>query len=157
MGAEGGSEAFFAEAEKHYLRAVELAPVTRLFYENLLLLYARFAKVEEAGALLGKVEAADKELAPSLLVVGASTLSQWSRSGLPTWTPAAKAAIAKAALDWSRRGLALEPGNAEYALATAVFAENAGDRGQARRWVDEALRLRPGYPDALQYKAQKRL
>ena len=157
LGSESGSEDFYVEAQKHYLEAVELAPVTRLFYENLLLLDARFAKVKEAGQLLDKVEATDKELAPSLLIAGASTMFQWRLSKTPAWTPAAQQAAQVAALDWTRRAMALDPSNAEYALAMAVFQESLGKRDEARRYGLEALRIKPGYEEALRYMKEKKL
>lgn len=142
--AEAGNQAFYKQAEARYLEAVKLAPVTRLFYENLILLEAHYAGLEVVSAVMDQVQARDPELAPSLLIAAASTLFQWRDSGLPVWTPAKRKAATAAALDWAQRAQSLHPGDAEQTLALAIFAQAAGHRADAQRWAQEALRLKPG-------------
>lgn len=151
LGAEAGNADFYAPAAAHYMDAVELAPVTRLFYENLLLLQARYARIQDAGIVLDKVEATDKELAPSLLIAGASTFFQWRRSGLPAWTAEAQKQALAAARGWGQRALALAPGNADYMLTQAVFEDASGDKAAAKRYCQQALQLKPGFPEAQRY------
>lgn len=143
MGAEAGHQPFFKEAEARYLEALERAPVTRLFYENLLLLYARYAAIEQASAVLDTVEARDKELAPQLLIAAASTFFQWRDSGQSAWTPERRKAAAEAAMAWGLRAQALRPGDGDQVTALAIFAQALGRDAEARRWAAEALRLKP--------------
>jgi O-antigen ligase len=157
MGAEAGSEDFMAEAEAYYLEALERAPVTRLFYENLLLLYARYARLEGAAKLLDVVEARDTELAPGLLIAAASTFFQWRDSGHAAWTPQRRQAAAEAALDWGLRAQALRPDYGDQALALAVFSQALGRSAEARRWAAEAKHLKPGDPQVMEFLRQRGL
>jgi tetratricopeptide (TPR) repeat protein len=155
FGAEAGNADCFEQAQKHYMEAVALAPVTKLFYENLLLLQARYARVREAGTLMDTVEAVDKELAPTLLMEAASTFFQWRTSGQPAWDPKARAAALAAAVDWSRRALALAPDKADYAFSLAVFEDAAGRRADSIRDARRALELDPGLDPARKFLAGK--
>lgn len=157
LGAEGGNADFFEQAQKYYLQAVDLAPVTRLFYENLLSLQANFARLKDAGTLMDKVEATDKELAPILLMEAASTFFQFRDSTLPVWSPDAKAAALTAEVDWTAKAAALDPGNADYALALAVFEGLAGRRGDAAHWAHRALDLNPSLDAARKFLVESHL
>jgi hypothetical protein len=167
MGAEAGSANFLPLAEKHYLDAIAIAPVTRLFYENLLLLYARYAMLDGAKALMDKVEARDKELAPSLLMAGAGTFYQWRGMAVPAWTPAKKKEAQSVCLDWARRAVALAPAAfrdareqsdyADYAFSLASFYLDSGQRIPAKAALNRALEWRPGDPAMLQYKKDHQL
>jgi hypothetical protein len=169
MGAEAGNASFLPDAQKNYLDAIRIAPVTRLFYENLLLLYARYAKVKEAGALLDSLEARDKELAPSILIAAASTFYQWRQNpaGNPAWDAAARKASLGPILDWARRSVALapkdfldprdQPAFGDYAYTLAVFEEDAGQHGAAKAALAQGLRWKPGDADMLKFKKLKGL
>jgi hypothetical protein len=169
MGAEAGDAAYLEKAEQRYLEAVEIAPVTRLFYENLLILYARYAKLEQADALLKKLEARDQELAPSLLMAAASTFYQWksAKAQAPAWDDAARRKAAPFVLDWCRRFLALAPKEfqdprdrkmfSEGANATAVFREAAGDRAGAKAALAQGEAWEPAGPAVQAWRKSKGL
>jgi hypothetical protein len=143
MGADAGSQSFYDLAAAAYNEALDRAPVTRLFYENLILLQAHYARIEETGVLLDKLEARDKELAPQILIAAASTFFQWRESGLPVWTPQRKALGAQKAMEWGLRAEALHPGDAEQHATLAIFAEAVGHRAEAKHWAEEALQQKP--------------
>jgi len=156
MGAENGDKDFFEQSQTYYLQAVDLAPVTRLFYENLLGMQASFAAWQDADALMDKVEATDKELAPVLLMEAASTFFQWRDSDKPVWNAKTKAAALKAETGWVSRAVALAPGNADYAFSLAVFEEQEGNRAEAAHWAHKALELNPGLDAARKFLAEQR-
>jgi hypothetical protein len=149
LAAEAGAADFFPGAETHYLAAIRIAPVTRLFYENLILLYARYAKLKEAAALMDSLEARDKELAPSLLTAAASTFFQWREDGGPAWDAKAKQAALPLALGWARRSVALAPAKfldardqaafADFALALASFEMAAGHPAESKAASAKAI------------------
>jgi O-antigen ligase len=167
MAAEAGAADYFPAAEEHYRAAIRIAPVTRLFYENLLLLYARYAKLKEAAVLMDSLEARDKELAPSLLSAAASTFFQWRQSAGPGWDAAAKQAAQIQALDWARRSVALAPSTfldardqaafGDFAFSLAGFEMAAGHRAQAKEALAKALAWKPGDAEILKYKQQNKL
>jgi tetratricopeptide (TPR) repeat protein len=157
MLAENGDKDFFEHSKEYYLEAVDLAPVTRLFYENLLGMEASFAAWEDAEILMDKVEAKDKELAPVLLMEAASTFFQWRDSDSPVWDAKTKAAALDAETGWVARAVALAPGNANYAFSLAVFEDQGGHRAEAARWARKALELDPGLDAAKKFLAEKRL
>ncbi|HEX9138560.1 MAG TPA: tetratricopeptide repeat protein, partial [Steroidobacteraceae bacterium] len=47
------------------------------------------------------------------------------------------------------RALQLEPGNLAATGALASIATHRGEHGDARRWAEQALKLAPGFPDAI--------
>ncbi|HTB22911.1 MAG TPA: tetratricopeptide repeat protein [bacterium] len=155
--AQGGNRQFFEQAQAYYLQAVALAPVTRLFYENLMGMQASFADVADADALMDTVEARDKELAPVLLMEAAGTFFQWRDSNLSAWNAQAKAAAQAAELDWTARAVALDPTNASYALSLGVFYLQAGRRAEAGLWAHKALALDPGLDAAKNFIKENRL
>ena len=151
LACEQGDDSAYPLSVDHYMQAISRAPTTRLFYENMLLLQARYADLDGAGLAMDRVEAADKPLASSLLLSAASTFFQWRGSKAPAWTAQKRAAAMPRVLDWASRARALDPDNADTTLALAVFEDEAGHRAEAQHWLKEALRLRPGFPDALAY------
>ncbi len=158
-GALSGDRDFYAKAETYYLQAVERAPVTRLFYENLLALEARFADVPGAEALLARAVRADREkaMAPRLLLEASSTFFQYRGSDLPPWGPAAVREAAAAELRWSEEAAALRPRDAQTALAVAILQLQEGRRREAAAWARKALGLDPAFTDAIHFLAQSRL
>jgi len=167
MGAEAGNADFLPEAARHYEEAIRIAPVTRLFYENLLLLYARYAKLDEAAQLMDSLEARDPELAPSILIAAGSTFYQWRLNPSPGWNAARRKAALPLILAWGRRALALAPKDlsdprqratfGDYALTLAVFEQSSGHRAEAKAAIAKALEWKPGDKDVLAYKAQQSL
>ena len=157
LGAENGNVDFFEKSQEYYLQAIALAPVTRLFYENLLSQQARFARLKDAGDLMDKMEARDKELAPILLIEGASTFLQYRNSSFPAWDTKTKIAALKAELDWTARAVALAPDNADYAFSLAVFKAQTGDRAGAAQWARKALMLNPSLDAARRFLAENHL
>ncbi|HTB33983.1 MAG TPA: hypothetical protein VK842_03920, partial [bacterium] len=151
LACEQGDDSAYPLSVAAYMRAIARAPTTRLFYENMLLLQARYADLDGAGQAMDRVEAADKTLAASLLLSAASTFFQWRGSQVPAWNSQKKAEAMPRILDWASRARALDPDNADCTMALAVFEGEAGHRDKAQRWLREALRLRPGFPDALAY------
>ncbi len=166
MGAEAGDAKFLPDAELHYQAAIRIAPVTRLFYENLLVLYARYAKFKEASVILDSLEARDKELAPSILIAAASTFYQWRQTPSPAWNAAARKASLPLIVGWARRCVALAPlpfkdprdqaAFGDYAYTLAIFEDAAGQHEQARRDLAQGLRWKPGDEDMLKYKKAQR-
>jgi tetratricopeptide (TPR) repeat protein len=47
------------------------------------------------------------------------------------------------------RALELEPGNLAATVALASIATHRGEHDEARRWAEQALKLAPGFPDAV--------
>lgn len=141
----------YPQAAAEYGRALDCAPATRLFYENLLFLQAHFADLDGADKAMRRVKAADPELAPPLLMAAASTFFQWRDSPAPAWTAERKARVLPQALDWAKQAAALDPGNADYAESVAVFAQASGQRDEAARWSRLALRLNPRHAEALRF------
>ena len=47
------------------------------------------------------------------------------------------------------RALQLEPGNLAATAALASIATHRGEHGEARSWAEQALKLAPGFPDAV--------
>ena len=47
------------------------------------------------------------------------------------------------------RALELEPGNLAATAALASIATHRGEHDEARRWAEQALKLAPGFPDAV--------
>lgn len=167
MGAEAGAAEFLPEAAKHYEAAIRIAPVTRLFYENLLLLYARYAKLDEADAQMKSLVERDPELAPSILVAAASTFYQWRSSDAPAWGPAQRKAALPLILRWGQQAVQLAPASfrdprdkaafGDYALTLAVFELASGNRPAAKAAIAKALEWKPGDANILAYKAQQKL
>jgi O-antigen ligase len=157
LACEQGDDSAFPLSVAAYMQAISCAPTTRLFYENMLLLQARYADLAGAGLAMDRVEAADKPLAASLLLSAASTFFQWRGSAVPAWTAQKRAAALPVVVDWASRARALDPGNADTTMALAVFEDEAGHRGDAQHWLHQALLLRPGFPDALAYAKSKHL
>jgi hypothetical protein len=167
MAAQAGAADYVPLAETQYLAAIRIAPVTRIFYENVLLLYAHYAKLKEAAALMDSLEARDKELAPSLLMAAASTFFQWRQSSEPSWTPQAKSASLPQALNWARRGVALAPASfldardqaafGDYALSLAGFEMIARHRPEAKAALALASKWKPGDPAIQRYKLEDHL
>ena len=167
MGAEAGAAEFLPEAAKHYEEAIRIAPVTRLFYENLLLLYARYAKLKEAQAQMDSLVARDPEMAPSILIAAASTFYQWRGSNTPAWGKAERQAALPVILAWGRQAVALAPPSfrdprdkaafGDYALTLAVFEQASGHRAEAKAAIAKAMDWKPGDKNILDYKAQQKL
>jgi O-antigen ligase len=78
--AQDSAPEFLPKAEENYLAAVRLAPVTKLFYENLILQYARYGDLEKCGALLAPVEGRDPGLASQLYLEAAGTFTEIAQS-----------------------------------------------------------------------------
>lgn len=57
------NQQYLAESEKYYLKAIERAPVTGLFYNNLIDLYIRHGLTAQALPLFEKLEIIDKNMA----------------------------------------------------------------------------------------------
>lgn len=57
------NQQYLAESEKYYLKAIERAPVTGLFYNNLIDLYIKHGLVAQALPLFEKLEIIDKNMA----------------------------------------------------------------------------------------------
>lgn len=142
--AEAGAASFYPKAVAHYQEALKRAPATRLFHENLLLLHARYAGLEAAGAQLDALAAREPELAAHLLAAAAATFFQWRDSGGEAWTPERRRAAAQSAQAWALRSWSLRPDDADTALSLAAFSRALGQADQARRWAAEARRLNPG-------------
>jgi len=157
MGADGGDAADYPRSIAAYQQAIGRAPGSKLFYENVLLQQAHFADLDGAQQVLDHAAAADLGLAPALHMAAASTFFQWRGSTAPAWTPPLRQRALASIAAWAQKALALDPGNADYALSVAEFSLAAGDRAAALRCTREALRLRPGFPDALTWAQQQRL
>jgi hypothetical protein len=165
--AEAGAADFYPPAAEHYRDAIRIAPVTRLFYENLVLLNARYAKLKDTADLMDSLEARDKDLAPGVLIAAASTFFQWRKSGDGPWTAQAKQAALPLCASWAKRAVALAPAHfsdprdqdafADYAFTWAVFAEAAGERQDARVALARSLQWKPKNPDLAAFKKQKGL
>jgi tetratricopeptide (TPR) repeat protein len=56
---------YFENAQNYYLTAINKAPVTGLFYSNLIELYIGLGKIDKAMPLLAKLENYDKNMAAS--------------------------------------------------------------------------------------------
>ncbi|MGH7442925.1 MAG: O-antigen ligase family protein, partial [bacterium] len=158
FGAEAGSRDYFVQAQIYYLQAVDLAPVTRLFYKNLLQMQARYADAQDADSLLAvAIAASPRELAPRLLLEAASTFYQYRDTDLAPWDAAAKAAAKDYETRWAAKAVALEPTNADDALALAVFELQGGRRDQANQWAHRALALNPKLAAAAIFLKENRL
>jgi tetratricopeptide (TPR) repeat protein len=57
------NQQYLAESEKYYLKAIERAPVTGLFYNNLIDLYIRHGLISQAKPYMEKLETIDKNMA----------------------------------------------------------------------------------------------
>jgi tetratricopeptide (TPR) repeat protein len=152
-----GDLAYLPRALDAYRQAIGRAPAARLFYENALLLEARYAELDQAQAFLDIVAAHDPGLAPGLHMAAASTFFQWRSSKSPAWTPAKQRAALDKAVAWSVKARQLEPANPDYAFSAAVFLLASGQRQAAQASVSEALRLRPAFPEAQAWVTAQRL
>ena len=167
LSAEAGNGDFMPKAEEHYLDAIRIAPVTRIFYENLLLLYARYARLGPAAKLMDSLQARDKEMAPSVLIAAASTFYQWRNGNDPHWNAASKKAAMPLIVSWARRCIALVPKEmtdprdqatfADYSYSAAVFEYEAGNRAEARAALNDALIYKPKDEEILRFKKNAKL
>ena len=157
LACEQGDDTAYAPAMAAYLRAIDCAPATRLFYENLLLLQAHYADLDGADQALRKAVAADPDLASQLLLAAASTFFQWRSSKSPAWTPQKKAEALPMVVGWASKARTLDPDNADTTLALAVFEQEAGQKREAQRWLREAVRLRPGFDEALRWAKEQQI
>jgi hypothetical protein len=155
--ADLGDPAYLPKALAAYRDAIGRAPAARLFYENALLLGARYAELDAAQQFLDHVAAHDPGLAPALHMAAASTYFQWRGSKAPAWTPAKQRDALAKAVAWAQTARRLEPANADYAFSAAVFLLAAGQRDAAIASVREALQWRPAFPEAQAWVKEQRL
>jgi tetratricopeptide (TPR) repeat protein len=126
-----------------YAQAIERAPSTRLFYENLLLLCARHARLETAAQTLQGLAARDPELAPDLLVAAAGTFLQAAGEGDPVWTGERRQEARRLCLTWVELARSLAPEDAQIAAAAAGIQAALGRNDEARRNANAAIALDP--------------
>ncbi len=156
----------YAEAEKHYRRAIEIDDQFFLAKANLALLLNQLGRNTEAETLLREVVAAQPSSAEAafnlglLLAEGGNTAEaeQVLRAALkadPTLAAAAyNLAVLVAprkpaeAVELSRKAAQARPDEPRYAWTLAYFQDRTGDRSGAARTLEDLLRRDPGHGDA---------
>jgi O-antigen ligase len=156
MAADQGDRARYALAMQAYQQAIDRAPASKLFYENALLLQAHYADLDGAQRLLDRLRTADPYLSPTVHLAAASTFLQWRNAKAPAWTAPQRQRALGLCADWALVAQAQAPADADTALAASQVCQAAGRRDQALRCLREALRLRPGFPEALSWAQAQR-
>lgn len=154
MAFDAGEPSYYPKAMAAYQRAIDRAPSTKLFYENALLLQAHAADLDGAQHILDRVRGADQYLAPPVEMAAAGTFLQWRNSKTPAWTPQRRSLALQKAAAWSLLAQAGAPDDPAIALATAQIQWATGQRDQAQRCLQAALRASPGFPAALAWAQQ---
>lgn len=151
---EGGDRSAIAPSERHYLDAIRLAPSTRLFYENLILLYAQNGMAGEGLKLLEPLQLREPGLAGQLYMSLGTTYYQWIQGGAPKEkAPAMKAA----ALEALAKAAQLDAGNADIPYVTGVIYFNEKNRKLAREYMLKALAINPQHDLAGKFIQSNRL
>ena len=144
--AEEGQASYVALSEKNYFDAVALAPSTKLFYENLLLLYAQNGMGPEALQLLRPLEARERDLAGQLYLSEGTTFYQWSQNLKDAkGVKEKKAAMLKTALAALAKAQELSPENADVPYITGAIYSNENNRKLARAYMLKALAIKPDH------------
>jgi tetratricopeptide (TPR) repeat protein len=156
----------YAEAEKHYRRALEIDDQFFLARTNLAMLLAQLGRNAEAEPLLREVFGQQPNSAGAAFNLGlllaeegntaeAETALRAALKADPTLAAAAyNLAVLVAprrpaeAVELSRRAAEARPEEARYAWTLAYFQDRAGDRAGAARTLEDLLRRHPGHADA---------
>jgi tetratricopeptide (TPR) repeat protein len=156
----------YAEAEKHYRRAIQIDDQFFLAKTNLALLLNQLGRNTEAETLLREAVAAQPNNAGAAFNLGlllaeegktveAESALRTALTADPTLAAAAyNLAVLVAprrpseAVELSRRAAEARPDETRYAWTLAYFQDRAGDRAGAVRTLEELLRSHPGHGDA---------
>jgi tetratricopeptide (TPR) repeat protein len=142
---ESGDLSALADSEKHYMDAVALGPSTKLFYENLILLYAEALRPESAAPLLEKLKIREPQLSAQLYFSAGSTFYQWARNYAQKKLTAESEKLKTAAMDSLNMAMALDPGNADIPYVLGAIYFNDGKKKEAKLWMEKALRINPDH------------
>jgi tetratricopeptide (TPR) repeat protein len=160
------SQGRYAEAEKHYRRALEIDDQFFLAKTNLAMLLAQLGRIAEAEPLLREVFAQQPNNAGSAFNLGlllaeegktaeAEKALRVALKADPTLAAAAyNLAVLVAprrpaeAVDLARKAAEARPDEPRYAWTLAYFQDRGGDRAGAARTLEELLRSHPGHGDA---------
>jgi tetratricopeptide (TPR) repeat protein len=156
----------YAEAEKHYRRAIEIDDQFFLAKTNLALLLNQLGRNAEAETLLREAMVAQPNNAGAAFNLGLLLAEEGKtaeaeralRAALkadPTLAAAAyNLAVLVAprrpaeAVELSRKAAEARPDETRYAWTLAYFQDRAGDRSVAARTLEDLLRSHPGHGDA---------
>jgi Tfp pilus assembly protein PilF len=156
----------YAEAEKHYRRAIEIDDQFFLAKSNLALMLSRQGRNAEAAVLLREAAAAQPDNAEVAFNLGLLLAEEGKpaeaekslRAALkadPTLAAAAyNLAVLVAerspaeAVELSRRAASARADDPKYAWTLAYFQDRTGDRSGATRTLEALLRRFPGHADA---------
>jgi O-antigen ligase len=154
--AQNGDLASLPKAEQSYQEATELAPVTKLFYENLLLLYAQYGRGAEGNALIQPLEAKDSNLASRLYLEAGTTFYQWANNFRAAGQSVSAAHMEEARDEALKRAQNLDPANPDVPYAQAIIAYYGGHKAQAKKLLLQALSLNPNYSQASSFLASNK-
>jgi tetratricopeptide (TPR) repeat protein len=156
----------YADAEKHYRRALEIDSQFFVARINLAMLLAQMHRNSEAEQLLREALAQQPNNAGAAFNLGlllaeegktadAEAALRAALTADPTLAAAAyNLAVLVAprrpaeAVELSRRAAQARPDQTRYAWTMAYYQDRAGDRAGAVRTLEELLRVHPGYADA---------
>ncbi len=151
---EAGDASALPLAEAAYKNAIHRAPVTRLFYENLMLLYLHAQRPDAVQALVDQAWATDPKLGASLAFSAGSGLYDASALTGKIYDAKTTANLKARGLSLIRRAYAQNPSEPNIPYVLGVMLWNDAQRQEAKAMLDAALRIDPGHKAALQFKKQ---
>jgi len=143
MGVEAGQAQYLEQAEKYYQQAIALAPVTVLFYQNLIQLYAHAGMPEKALALAQGLEAREQRQAGYIYYVAGSSLFEWSRTLEQKKDHGPAKALAQQALQAFEKAEKLRPDLPEIPHNHGIACLMLGQKEMARALFAQALAIDP--------------
>ncbi|HDT15239.1 MAG TPA: hypothetical protein ENN55_03425, partial [Firmicutes bacterium] len=129
---------YYEKAVDFYKKAIQMAPVTGLFYNNLLEAYARMGLIKEAESLLEKVEAYDRKLAAtSAFILGNGYFNLYGSSG-------DSAHLLKSS-ELYKKSISINPDFIQGIFNYGVTAASLGDTFNAAASMEKVLSLDPEF------------
>jgi tetratricopeptide (TPR) repeat protein len=146
---EEGDAAYTAKAERNYFDAIALAPSTKLFYENMILLYSQTAKVDAGLNLLRPLETREPDLAGQLYLSMGTTFYQGSQDLIKD-KPKSES-LKQGALEALERASHLNPGDANVPYVIGAIHFNEKNTKLAKEYMLKALAIDPKMDFAKQF------
>ncbi len=148
---EMGDPKAMAYAEKYYLDAIRLAPVTTLFYQNLMGLYLQAGEKQKILDLASGVIQRDHVEAGSLYLLAGQMLVEYSRQEEGAGKRAQAAESRELALKAFQGAGDLRPTDAEIPFNQALDLFLMGKKKESRAMTEKSLSLNPQYQPALRF------
>ncbi len=138
-----GEAGALERSRQYYDQAITLAPVTRLFYENMMALYAALNQEKLGLQLIDPLKKKEPRLAARLAFFNSTALWQSSREAeTKKFKPLAKTLLL-AAFESVKLANELDPGPADYAYGQGLLLLSLNDLSRAKTFFSEALKRDP--------------